>query len=79
MTKYINRSKIVLNIHSEEHLDLETRVFEVLGCGSLLISEKLDSINPFNSQELIECKSIPEICDKINYYLKNTFTQFHML
>lgn len=43
----VNRAKIVINIHSAKHLDTETRVFEVLGCGSFLLSEKLSEENPF--------------------------------
>lgn len=43
----VNRAKIVINIHSAKHLDTETRVFEVLGCGTFLLSEKLSKENPF--------------------------------
>jgi hypothetical protein len=65
-----NRAKIVLNIHFEEFLDTETRVFETLGCGSFLLSERLSSENPFVSgTHLVEVNDIDEMESKIVWYL----------
>lgn len=69
--EYFNRAKIILNIHAEDFLDTETRVFEVLGSGSFLLTEKLASENPFNAQQLVEVDSIEEMKQKIGYYLQN--------
>lgn len=72
MVKIFNRAKIVLNVHAENFLDTETRIFEAIGCGSFIISEKLSSENPFKSSEhLVEVKNIEEMIKKIEYYLKN--------
>lgn len=67
--RLFNRAKIVLNIHAEDYLDTETRIFEVLGSGAFLISEKLSEENPFRNDELIQVESIDEMEEKINYYL----------
>lgn len=64
----INRSKIILNIHAEEYVDTETRVFEVLGAGGFLLSERLGSENPFS--EIVQC-DISDFAEKIDFYLKN--------
>jgi len=70
MTKLFNRAKIVLNIHKSENLDTETRIFEGLGCGAFVISEKLSAENPFTDGELyVEAGTIDELEEKIAYYL----------
>ena len=70
MTRLVNRAKIVLNIHAEEHLDTETRVFEVLGAGAFLISERLSEENPFeNGEDYIEVDSMEQMQRAINKYL----------
>ena len=72
MSNLFNRSKIVLNIHAEEFLDTETRIYESLGCGAFVISEKLSSENPFiPNMHYIEVNNIDEMKNKINYYLDN--------
>jgi hypothetical protein len=72
MIKMVNRSKIILNIHSEEFLDTETRVFEVLGCRGFLLSEKLSEDSPFvNNEHLVECTDLSDMINKIKYYLNN--------
>lgn len=63
------RARIVLNIHAEEFLDVETRVFEVLGAGALLITEKLAADNPFSSTDLVEVISPDEMISSARYYL----------
>ena len=72
MSKLFNRSKIVLNIHSEKFLDTETRIYEALGCGSFLISEKLSGENPFIAgKHYIEVNDLKMMKDQIKYYLEN--------
>ena len=67
----INRSKIILNIHADDYLDTETRVYEVLGCNAFLLTEKLSPENPFTNQELVEFKDIHECKEIIKYSLAN--------
>lgn len=69
MSKVFNQSKIVINIHSDNDLDVETRVFEVLGSGAFLLSEKLSIENPFSTKDLIEYENVNDLLEKINYYL----------
>jgi hypothetical protein len=72
MTKLFNRAKIILNIHGEEFPDTETRVFETLGCGSFLLSEKLSDDNPFISgKHLVEFENYDDLKQKISFYLNN--------
>lgn len=72
MTKVFNRSKIVINIHAENYLDTETRIFEALGCGAFVITEKLSSESPFiNNAHLVEVDNIEDLKDRIQYYLSN--------
>ncbi|MDR2920963.1 MAG: glycosyltransferase [Tannerella sp.] len=72
MVKMVNRSRIILNIHSEEFLDTETRLFEVLGCRGFLLSEKLSEDNPFiNNKHLVECIDLSDMISKIRYYLNH--------
>lgn len=72
MVNSLNRAKIVLNIHTEDFLDTETRIFEALGCCSFVITERLSEENPFTSGEhLVETNSLEEMQDMLSYYLKN--------
>lgn len=71
MALYINRAKIVLNIHSYDQIDTETRVFECLGCGAFLISEELSDENPFIKNEHYIETNINMFSEKIEYYLNN--------
>ena len=72
LVQLFNRSKIVLNIHAEDYKDTETRVFEALGCGSFLLTERLSEENPFSCEHLVEFETFDELCDKIEYYLDHT-------
>ena len=72
MLRLINRAKIVLNIHSEEFLDTEIRVFEVLGCRRFLLTEKLSVENPFTDRKhLVECTDLEDMIRQIQYYLEH--------
>ena len=67
----VNEAKIVINIHASKNKDTETRVFEVLGCGTFLVSEELSEENPFiPGRHYIEAniKDFPKI---ISYYLEH--------
>jgi hypothetical protein len=77
MVNLINRAKIILNIHGEDFLDTETRVYETLACKGFLLTEKLSSENPFQDCiHLVEAKGIKDLKDKIAYYLdSNTSRQ----
>lgn len=72
MTKVFNRSKIVLNLHAEDHLDTETRIYEALGCGAFVLTERLSAESPFVSgQHLVEVANLPELENSIDYYLSH--------
>lgn len=69
MVKLINRTKIVLNIHSGPLPDTETRVYEVLGCGAFLLTEQLSPDQPFSHLDLIQFASVDDLKAKLSYYL----------
>jgi hypothetical protein len=69
MVILMNRAKIVLNIHAENFLDTETRVFETLGCGAFLLTERLSCENPFSERDMVQFDSIDDMVSKIRYYL----------
>jgi hypothetical protein len=70
MVELINRSKIVLNIHGEEFLDTETRVYEVLACHGFLITEKLSAESPFtDGVHLVEAIGLAEFKNSIASFL----------
>lgn len=69
LVRLFNRAKIVLNIHAEDYSDTETRVFEALGCGAFLLTERLSSENPFSEQDLAQFDSSDDLIDKTRYYL----------
>ena len=71
LVRLANRAKIVLNIHAEDFPDTETRVFETLGCGSFLLSERLSSENPFSERELVQFEDIEDLMKKIRYFLEH--------
>lgn len=71
LVRLFNRAKIVLNIHADDFLDTETRVFEALGCGAFLLTERLSPENPFSQNELAEFDTVKELCDKLRYFLNN--------
>jgi hypothetical protein len=72
MVELINRAKIILNIHGEDFLDTETRVYETLACKGFLLTETLSAENPFQSGvDLVESQDIEDLKVKIAYYLEN--------
>lgn len=73
MVSLINRAKIILNIHGEDFLDTETRVYETLACRGFLLTECLSSESPFqDGVHLVEANNMTELKEKIAYYLENT-------
>jgi spore maturation protein CgeB len=67
-----NRAKIILNLHGNEFRDTETRIFEVLGSGGFLISEKLAEESPFvTGVHLVEVDSLAQLTHQIDYYLSH--------
>jgi hypothetical protein len=72
MTAIFNRAKIVLNLHAEDQLDTESRVYEALGCGAFVLTERLSDENPFVSgRHLVEADDLDDLEEKISYYLAN--------
>ena len=71
LVRLTNRARIVLNIHAEDFLDTETRVFETLGSGSFLLSERLSSENPFSERELVQFENTEDLIKKIRYFLEH--------
>ena len=71
MTEQFNRAKIILNLHAEDHLDVETRVYEVLGCAGFLITEKLAEENPSTAGELVQIDRVEDLEQTIRRYLRD--------
>lgn len=69
MVDLLHRSKIVLNIHAEDFLDVETRIYEVLGSGAFLLSEPLARENPFTPADIPIWNNEAELNDQIAYFL----------
>jgi len=72
MNRLFNESRIVLNCHLSELLNTETRVAEVLGSGSFLLSETLsdgDLVEEGRHFIGFTPGATDEMIDKIRYYL----------
>ena len=70
MVQLFNRSKIILNIHADDFIDTETRIFEALGSGSFVLTEKLGAENPFIHQKhLVEAGNEEELNALLKFYL----------
>ena len=69
-----NESKVVLNLHLSELPNTETRIAEVVGAGSFLISEKFSSPDLLVPDEHFvewDGRSIDGLCDLIKHYLQH--------
>ncbi|MGA8903758.1 MAG: glycosyltransferase [Candidatus Bathyarchaeia archaeon] len=66
----MNRAKIVLNIHADNYPDTETRVYETLGCGTFLLSERLSVDNPFGN-EIIQFDTYEGLASQARYFLEH--------
>jgi len=72
--KVINQSVINLNIHHPKDIEADApnmRVFEITGCGGLLFTEEMPSINKYFSDEVENFSDVRELKEKIKYYLEN--------
>jgi len=74
MFKVFNRSKIVLNTHSNITGEVKgnMRVYEALGSGSFMLSD--DGIYPEHliaGEDFVTYKNNKDMIEKISYYLKN--------
>ncbi len=69
MVRYLNRAKIVLNLHADDDPDTETRIYEALGAGSFVVTEKLSAENPFTSRELVEVDRLEDLEATLRHYL----------
>ena len=70
--KALNETKIVLNFHYSNSLNTETRIYETLGSGSFLLSEKLSMPDLFIKRKHLDTFDSPKtLIKRIIYYLKN--------
>ena len=72
LNEIFNESKIVLNIHLSDLLNIETRIGEVLGAGSFLLTEELPCQDLFTDGEhLVQWRQgdVEDLTKKIQYYL----------
>lgn len=72
LNEIFNESKIVLNIHLSDLLNLETRIGEVLGSGSFLLTEELPCQDLFiDGEHLVQWRQgdVEDLTKKIQYYL----------
>jgi len=71
MVDLFNRARIVLNIHAEDALDTETRIFEALGSGAFVLTERLSTESPFeDGRQLVEADSVDDLIEKALYFLR---------
>lgn len=66
-----NRAKIALNVHAIDSLTTETRVYEVTGCRTFLLTETLSPENPYPDDALVQYSSLEDLIDKARYYLEH--------
>lgn len=70
MVALVRRARVVLNLHAEERLDTETRVYEVLGAGGFLVSEPLSAESPFEpDRHYVESASPSALAQQVRAYL----------
>ncbi|MBI1391067.1 MAG: glycosyltransferase [bacterium] len=69
MIRAMNRARVALNIHAIDTLSTETRVYEVTGCGTFLLTEKLSPESPFPEGTIAEFSSMAELVEKTRYFL----------
>lgn len=74
LNEIFNESRIVLNIHLSDLLNTETRIGEVLGSGSFLLTEELSCQDLFtDGKHLVQWRQgdVEYLIEKIHYYLVN--------
>ncbi len=73
MVKVYNASKIVLNFFSNGTVPINMRVFEVMGCGAFLLTERRALLEVLfkKNEEFVSFEKAEELPSLIDYYLKN--------
>lgn len=74
MNRLFNESRIVINLHLSDLLNTETRVAEVLGSGSFLLSETLSDLDLVDDGKHFigfTPGDTNELAEKIRYYLNH--------
>lgn len=71
---YLNRAKICINFSEASEgnqLQFKARIFEAIGCGTLMLTEYLPGIEKYYmpGEEIDTWRSEKELIDKIDYYL----------
>lgn len=72
LNEVFNESKIILNIHLSDLLNIETRIGEVLGSGSFLLTEELPCHDLLiDGEHLVQWRQgdVEDLIKKIHYYL----------
>jgi glycosyltransferase involved in cell wall biosynthesis len=69
LVRFVNSCKIVLNIHFGSLLNTESRIYEVLGCGSFCLSELVSYPAAFLKGVHLDYGSLEELENKILYWL----------
>jgi len=72
LNEIFNESRIVLNIHLSDLLNIETRIGEVLGSGSFLLTEELPCQDLFiDRKHLVQWRhgDVEDLTNKLQYYL----------
>ena len=72
MVKVVNESKICFNRSLGG--DFNMRVFETLGCGTMLLTDEIKNGLPYlfeDGKDLVLYRSYKELLDEVNYYLTN--------
>ena len=71
---FINQCRIFLNIHSSQILNTETRLCEVLGAGTFLLSEQISSPNLFRDGKHLaywKANDVEDLKQKLAFYLSH--------
>ena len=72
LIRFINRCKIVLNLHFTDQLNTESRVYEVLGCRTACLSEPLSATDMLGAGKHLElAEGIEEMVEGIDFLLGN--------
>lgn len=74
LNKLFNQSKIALNIHLSDLPNTETRIGEILGAGTFLLSEKLSSLQLLREgvhYVSVACGDVEAMIRAIEYYLQH--------
>ena len=70
MAKAINRSKIVINMHSQGVSSLNYRTIQTVACKTLMLTDFREELDLFGGN-IPFYVSFSDLIDKINYYLDN--------